>query len=79
MKKYRLICGPDSDLVKKTVELAKDKSLQAALSVKPELVIAVVHIRIGFCLKKSINRITLPVHCNAVFIMTLQLKNGLPL
>ncbi len=30
MKKYRLICGPDSDLVKKTVELAKDKSLQAA-------------------------------------------------
>jgi len=30
MRKYRLICGPDGDLAKKTVELAKDKSLQAA-------------------------------------------------
>ena len=29
MNKYRLICGPDGDLVKKTVELAKDKSLQS--------------------------------------------------
>jgi len=28
--KYRLICGPNGDLVKDTVELAKDKSLQAA-------------------------------------------------
>ena len=28
--KYRLICGPDSDLLAATVELAKDKSLQAA-------------------------------------------------
>lgn len=28
--KYRLICGPDGVLVKDTVELAKDKSLQAA-------------------------------------------------
>lgn len=27
MNKYRLICGPDGDLVKKTVELAKGKSL----------------------------------------------------
>ena len=30
MHKYRLICGPDSELVKKTVELAKGSSLQAA-------------------------------------------------
>jgi hypothetical protein len=29
MTKYRLICGPNGDLVEKTVELAKDKSLQA--------------------------------------------------
>lgn len=28
--KYRLICGPDSDLLAATIELAKDKSLQAA-------------------------------------------------
>ena len=28
--KYRLICGPDGDLVKDTVELAKGKGLQAA-------------------------------------------------
>ena len=28
MEKYRLICGPNGELVKKTVELAKDKSLQ---------------------------------------------------
>ena len=28
--KFRLICGPDSDLLVSTVELAKDKSLQAA-------------------------------------------------
>lgn len=28
--KYRLICGPNGDLVKDTVELAKDRSLQAA-------------------------------------------------
>lgn len=28
MNKYRLICGPNSDLVIKTVELAKDKPLQ---------------------------------------------------
>ena len=28
--KYRLICGPNGDLLAKTVELAKDKSLQAA-------------------------------------------------
>ena len=28
--KYRLICGPNGDLVAKTVETAKDKSLQAA-------------------------------------------------
>ena len=27
--KYRLICGPNGELVKDTVELAKDKSLQA--------------------------------------------------
>ena len=30
MNKYRLICGPNSDLVVKTVELAKGKSLQHA-------------------------------------------------
>ena len=30
MNKYRLICGPDSDLVKSTVENAKGKTLQAA-------------------------------------------------
>ena len=29
LSKYRLICGPDSDLVEKTVELAKDRTLQA--------------------------------------------------
>jgi hypothetical protein len=29
MNKYRLICGPNGDLVEKTVKLAKDKSLQA--------------------------------------------------
>lgn len=29
LNKYRLICGPNGELVKKTVELAKDKSLQA--------------------------------------------------
>ena len=28
--KYRLLCGPDSDLVLSTVELAKEKSLEAA-------------------------------------------------
>ena len=28
--KYRLICGPNGDLLVKTVNLAKDKSLQAA-------------------------------------------------
>ncbi|MBP0973347.1 MAG: hypothetical protein J5851_05505 [Oscillospiraceae bacterium] len=28
--KYRLICGPNGDLVRDTVELAKDRSLQAA-------------------------------------------------
>ena len=28
--KYRLICGPNGELVKDTVELAKDKSIQAA-------------------------------------------------
>ncbi len=28
MNKYRLICGPNGDLLVKTVELAKDKSLQ---------------------------------------------------
>ena len=30
MDKYRLICGPNGDLVKKTVELAKNSSLQSA-------------------------------------------------
>lgn len=30
MDKYRLICGPNGELVKRTVELAKNKSLQAA-------------------------------------------------
>ena len=30
MNKYRLICGPDGELVKKTAVLAKGKSLQAA-------------------------------------------------
>ena len=30
MEKYRLICGPNGDLVKMTVELAKDTSLQHA-------------------------------------------------
>lgn len=30
MNKYRLICGPDGELVKKTAGLAKGKSLQAA-------------------------------------------------
>ena len=29
MNKYRLICGPNGDLVKKTVELAKDRPLQS--------------------------------------------------
>ncbi len=29
MHKYRLICGPNGDLVKKTVELAKDRPLQS--------------------------------------------------
>lgn len=29
LNKYRLICGPDSELVELTVDLAKDKSLQA--------------------------------------------------
>ncbi len=29
LNKYRLICGPDSDLVEKTVKIAKDVSLQA--------------------------------------------------
>ena len=29
MHKYRLICGPNGELVKRTVELAKDKSLEA--------------------------------------------------
>lgn len=29
-QKYRLICGPNGDLIEKTVALAKDKSLQAA-------------------------------------------------
>ncbi len=30
LHKYRLICGPNGDLVKKTVELAKNRSLQSA-------------------------------------------------
>ena len=30
LNKYRLICNPNSDLLEKTVRLAKDKSLQAA-------------------------------------------------
>ena len=30
LEKYRLICGPNSDLLEKTVHLAKGKSLQAA-------------------------------------------------
>ena len=30
LNKYRLICGPDSDLVERTVELAKDAPMQAA-------------------------------------------------
>ena len=29
LSKYRLICGPDSELMEQTVELAKDRSLQA--------------------------------------------------
>lgn len=29
LRKYRLICGPDSELMEMTVELAKDKTLQA--------------------------------------------------